>query len=368
MKPIKLLHTADCHIVSGSTKEINVFSKAVELCKSEKVDLMIIAGDLFDTPFPSLETVSEVKRKLSQIPGTIVAICSGNHDFACENSVYRKHSFPENTVLFLSEAEKIVFPEKNLCLYGAGFCEKHLAASLMENIKADDESLINIGILHGDLVSDLGESVYNPVTSAQIERSRLDYLALGHIHKHTDILKSGSTFYAYSGSPQSIGFDPSLIHGVYLGTIQKGSADLSYVELSPNRHIAENVNISGCESTPHAAEIIEGALNEKYGENLTQNVYTVSLCGGVSPELILNTKRIESILSEKGIVCRVADNSELSHTEIEAIARETSLRGIFAKKLLEKISSSPPGEAPKYTLALKYGLKAFNSEVTANDY
>ena len=72
-------------------------------------------------------------------------------------------------------------------------------------------------------------SDYNSVTPGFIESSGMDYIALGHIHKHTEIRRLGKTFYAYPGCPEGMGFDELGEKGVYIGEISKGGNSLEFL-------------------------------------------------------------------------------------------------------------------------------------------
>lgn len=86
---MKFSHIADCHIGSwreDKLKQLNAdaFSKAVSESINEKVDFVIVAGDLFNTSVPSIDSlklaVKEFKKlKDKNIP---VYIIEGSHDFS----------------------------------------------------------------------------------------------------------------------------------------------------------------------------------------------------------------------------------------------------------------------------------------------
>ena len=119
MKMVKIIHTGDLHIgskrtqVPGGKAEIeNTFFNILDLCKTESVDFLLIAGDLFDSPYLPPSDAEKIISAMAQLPNTIIAISPGNHDFVCPGSVYLKHNFPENVVVFTSFMEFVDFPEK----------------------------------------------------------------------------------------------------------------------------------------------------------------------------------------------------------------------------------------------------------------
>lgn len=374
MNSVKILHTADLHLGSfrtgvkyGKGEIENTFLRIINLCKDEKVDFLLIAGDLFDTPFVPAEDAARIISAIRQIPDTIVAISPGNHDCACPGSVYLKYTFPENTVIFSSFMEYADFPEKGVRLWGAGFTDRFENFALLKKPDDLDPRLINICVLHGDVVSDSSASTYNPVTPSAIEGCGFDYIALGHIHKPTDIQKTVGTSFAYCGCPDPMGFDEVGARGVYMGTISKDGCSLGFVPTASRQYVVDNVNIDGCENSVEAAEIVLEHIKSTYGEDFKNNLYRISLTGSISAEASVSAALVQSVLSNSLDYVEVFDRCD---SDIEALIKlkdESSLRGLFVKKLLEKLDTATAEEKQTYKNALKIGIRAFGKGVKLDD-
>ncbi|MDQ4149042.1 MAG: exonuclease SbcCD subunit D [Actinomycetota bacterium] len=85
---MRFLHTADWHAgkrlgrVSRTAEFEAVFDELVSIAKDQKVDAVLVAGDLWDRPFPPLdaiELVVDTLIRLADAAGSVVAI-RGNHD------------------------------------------------------------------------------------------------------------------------------------------------------------------------------------------------------------------------------------------------------------------------------------------------
>lgn len=96
---MRILHTADWHVgkrlgrIDRSEETEKVLSQVVEVARSEEVDIVIVAGDLFDRglpPFVSLRLVLEKLVALADTGAKVVAI-PGNHDSAELFDVLRPH-------------------------------------------------------------------------------------------------------------------------------------------------------------------------------------------------------------------------------------------------------------------------------------
>ncbi len=85
---MKILHTSDWHVgkvLKGQSRldeHIRVLGQVVEIARAERPDLVLVAGDLFDTAAPTPDATRVVTRALSALRGSgaeVVAI-AGNHD------------------------------------------------------------------------------------------------------------------------------------------------------------------------------------------------------------------------------------------------------------------------------------------------
>lgn len=86
---MKILHTADWHLgkrldgFSRFEEQIDVMNEIVEIADRENVDLILIAGDLFDAFNPAVEAVDlfykNLKRLTNNAQRPVIAI-AGNHD------------------------------------------------------------------------------------------------------------------------------------------------------------------------------------------------------------------------------------------------------------------------------------------------
>ena len=104
-------------------------------------------------------------------------------------------------------------------------------------------------------------------------------------------------------------------------------------------------------------------LKEKY-ENYSENLYKIELTGYVSPDSNLNLVEISARLSQSLYFVKLKDLTELK-ADLESLAKEASLKGIFVKNMLAKMESAEDKET--YKKALNLGLKAFFKEVKYNE-
>src|SRR2546428_7506964 len=97
---LKLLHVADVHLgkafqmlgAQGAAQRRTLedtFVRAVDLAIAQQVHVVLIGGDLFDSPRPSATLVELAERQLRRLDdrGIWVAMVAGNHDVAPDGFV-----------------------------------------------------------------------------------------------------------------------------------------------------------------------------------------------------------------------------------------------------------------------------------------
>lgn len=238
---IKILHSGDWHLDSPlllrnqeQTRYLRdalagIPEKIVALCKEERCDVMLLAGDLFDGA-ASVGTVQALKAALreAQVP---VFITPGNHDYVGNDSPWLNEVWPDNVHIFTRPTiESVALPDLNLRIYGAGFTSMDCPALLAGFTAAGNEQY-KVGILHGDPTQ--ANSPYCPITKQQVLSSELDYLALGHIHK-ADSFRAGKTLCAWSGCPMGRGYDEEGEKGALIVTLGE-TTEIKFVALDTPR-------------------------------------------------------------------------------------------------------------------------------------
>ncbi|MBU2639005.1 MAG: DNA repair exonuclease [Nanoarchaeota archaeon] len=115
---MKFAHIADCHIGGWSEPKmkqltIDAFNYAVNCCINEKVDFVLIAGDLFNTAIPQIDLIRDTVSALKKLKdnGIKVYTIAGSHDFSPSGKtmldVLEKAGLCEN--VFKVEGNKLMF-------------------------------------------------------------------------------------------------------------------------------------------------------------------------------------------------------------------------------------------------------------------
>lgn len=368
---IKFIHTADLHFGTEfsflepakrqirKTELLLCAEKVFSLCRANDIDLLLLAGDIFENNAVGNETASEFLRLIERTPNTTVVYVAGNHDPLTADSPFMKLKLPENLLILGTKDECIPLDNLGVNIYGKSFGSVYMSASENFSINPDTDK-INIMVLHGDLGSDCSSN-YNPLTKDFIKRSGMDYIALGHIHTFSGIQKEGSTYYAYSGCPEPHGFDELGEKGIICGKISKVKLETDFVTTQIRRHEMIDIDISDCDNNTKTAEKILSDIKKLFGDYFNKHLYKINLIGKISEDFSPNTADISRRISDLLFFVKIKDKTT-PQIDLEVLARENSLKGVFVRLMCEK-AKDEPYNAQKIYRSLYLGLKAFKEEV-----
>lgn len=381
---IKVLHAADFHLGSPFTglsaqkaavrqgEQRAAFRAVIDLCRQEKIQLLLLAGDLLDQlRFPA-EHLRSLIDSFTGIPDTAVVIAPGNHDPFTKDSPYMTQEWPPNVHIFTGEFSSFSFPELRTVVWGAAFTGIRAVHTLCPPSfsvlqSGYPEDTIHIVLIHGEITETPSENrSYNPVPKEWIAGSGADYVALGHVHDRSGLCKAGNTFYAYPGCPESRGYDEPGPRGVYLGTLTRGGAEISFVPVNQRNYYCPDIAVDGSDTQQQLEDRILAFLRSSYGEDYMRAAYRITLSGALPPDFSPVLSSLRERLSSMVFDVRMKDRTR-SFSNPEELRRETSLKGVFADRLLGRLEQARAAGDTKQIeecgQALTLGLRAFEGEV-----
>ena len=376
MNKIKVLHCADLHFdtpfkelskeVSDNSKNelLEVFKKIIDLAIDENIEVLLIAGDVFDNLTVNKNTLFFISNQIKRIKNIRVFISPGNHDPYNEKSFYSMINWPENVYIFKGDMEFKEVEELNLIVWGAGFRNNYENETLLRGVKVDNNK-INIMLLHGEITSTNRKNEYNPIYISDIYNSNIDYIALGHRHKFSGILKEGMTNYAYSGCPQGRGFDEEGEKGVIIGEVYKGGTNLRFFPVCKRIYVTKEIDITGSNNYD---EVILKVLSDLSNEEIDKNFYKIILKGELKEHFNLKENLLLEKLKNKFYYIKIINATSIE-VNLEEVSRDYSIKGKFIAKILEKLESASEDDKEILKLALKIGIQCLSEEeVNLNDY
>ncbi|WP_086349131.1 exonuclease SbcCD subunit D [Candidatus Enterococcus clewellii] len=268
---MRFLHTADWHIgkklhgYSLLEDQLHVFDQMIQLAKQEKVDGIIIAGDLYDRSVPSVDAVERFNQmiiKLNLEEKFPVFAISGNHDSAIRLETggpwFRQSEFHLHTRLeqafhpvefgevqlfllpyFEPSDARIYFDNKE----EIRTIEQAMTVVIEEIKKQFKPEMAHVLVSHFFAAGSAKSDSETKLTVGGLDTVPLDlledfdYVALGHLH-NKDALISDSI--RYSGSPLKFSLsERKQEKGVWIVDVEEKKVDLSFHPLLPKREIKE---------------------------------------------------------------------------------------------------------------------------------
>ena len=356
---IRFLHTGDLHLDSpfrGLTPEKArqrreeqrvLLERICTLAREREVDLVFIAGDLFDGEGVYYETTRMIAEVLGTIPAKVF-IAPGNHDPFTETSPYASIHWPENVHVFRSEyMQRIELPELGCAVYGTAFTSKYRDNSPLEHFKAGyDDGLCRLMVLHGDLTG--GKSRYGGLTAGSLGDTGMDYVALGHIHRYTGVEQRKNTCYAYCGCPEGRGFDECGEKGVLIGEAERGSVRVEFVPLATRRYEEIELDVTG--------KSVKEALLGAVPMDSEDHIYRFRMVGERSGEPT-DPQTLAALVAGRCFDVRVVD-ATLPAMDLWARIEEDTLTGMFLRNMKKRMDSASAEELPLLERAVRFGLCA----------
>lgn len=335
---MKFVHLADLHLdakfdslssIDGlpqkrRLEQRKALKDVVEYIKENNIKLFLISGDLYEQNYIRKSSIEYVNKLFEEIPDTQIFIAPGNHDPYIKNSFYSTYTWNKNVHIFNENIEKIDFEDVHI--YGFGFTDFYCRQSEIEEIEIEEPDDINILITHGSLDGGSDElREYNPLRQSKLKQLGFDYIALGHIHKpYYNEEKNQKIF--YPGSTISLGFDELGKHGVLVGNIEKNELKVEFMPIDPRQYEEKEIDITEITSNEEILEKLQNLVLN------TENLYKIILVG--KRYFTLNIDELKKLNSRENIV-KIKDKTKVG-IDIERIAEENNVRGIFVRNMLER--------------------------------
>lgn len=223
---MKFLHVADIHLdspldglerydgapvdlIRGATRR--ALENMVQLAMDERVDFVVIAGDLYDGDWRDFNTGMFFVRQVAKLreAGIRVYLIAGNHDAA--STMTRKLRLPTNPdglglMLSHEQPETRRLEDLGVAIHGRSFANQAETKNMVPEYPTPIPHWFNLGLLHTSLNGSEEHDTYAPCTPTELRMKGYDYWALGHIHKRTLIPSDGQPLtlppVLYSGNIQ----------------------------------------------------------------------------------------------------------------------------------------------------------------------
>ena len=354
---IRLIHAADLHLDSPMTtlpddksaqrrQELSALpEKLRSLAETEGAQLVLLSGDITDTPNPSRQTAEALFRALKAL-SVPVFIAPGNHDFYRRGGLWDYIGQLRNVHIFTEpRLECREIEELGVRVWGAGYRDS-VCPPLLESFSCEDGGeWLDLLCLHAQLTR--SASPYCPVTEEQLGMSGIAYAALGHVHSFSGEHTVGDCTYAWPGCAAGTGFDECGDKGVIVADVGERRRSVRFVPLGERRFLTLEADATldafsaVCEALPEGSE---------------RDICRVTFTGERENALDLNLIRAQ--LAPRFFHLELRDET-VRRRDLWEGCGENSLRGLFLQNMKERLAAAE-GEEERETLllAVRYGLSA----------
>ena len=400
---VKLIHTADLHLDSAfrsrftkeeaenrRQKQLMAWKELLSFAVEKKVQGILIAGDLFDSPVVSHGTMDFFLSTIAEHPEISFFYLRGNHD--TENTFRYQENLPKNLFLFSDKGKKyrlndrlllagveygtkdISFGENEGATQGAGQAVEQAvgqenvrgAEALSKNeAESEEESKFlklkeedcNILLLHGALYQGTpkGDSLQGEegIFLKNLEKLPLSYIALGHIHKGGEGKLNNGALWAYPGCLQGRGFDEEGERGFLYLKVEEEKKEIhkEFIPIKQGEFRILEIELLEDEGTLACLKKIEEEMEK--ASISKEDSLRIILKGKKGLEQERNLRYLQLQLQDSVFFLEIRDECELSWNREEAM-KEKSLKGEFLRVLAAADNLSK--EEQEEIIALGMGL------------
>jgi DNA repair protein SbcD/Mre11 len=342
---MKFAHFADLHLGSWRDQRIadistRAFLKAIDVCKSEKVDFILVSGDMFNTSLPAIDCLKDVVTALkslndSKIPAYIIA---GSHDFSptgktmldvLENAGLLTNVMRGEVVDNKLKLNFTIDPKTGAKITGIIGKKGMLGKAYYENLDKDNlesEPGFKIFMFHTSL------SEFKPADMEKMDSQPLsllpkgfDYYAGGHVHYVFSKRDPEYGLIAYPGPifPNNVGEIEKLKYGGFYIVEQLGS-EIKYKHLLIKLHPV----ISFCFDCNHkdSSEVETRAISNLKNNDLKDAIVTMRFWGKLKSgkPSDINFNSIVSFCYDNGAYFVMRNSSAITAEEFEEIKTSAS--------------------------------------------
>ncbi|MFH1127704.1 MAG: exonuclease SbcCD subunit D [archaeon] len=356
----KFAHLADCHLDSWREPELkkvnlDAFLSALDICKSENVDFVLIAGDIFHASTPELDILRTAVAKLKELKdaGIRIYIIPGSHDF----------SYSEKTMLRVLEAaglfvnvsrgnvdeegkirlEFTVDDKTGAKITGLLGRAGSLEMEYYENLDfgaAEKEEGFKIFMFHSAIEEYKPEFLKN-ISSLPLSLlpKGFDYYAGGHVHERFEKDELGYGRIAFPGALYPVKFDELEKYkaGGFFIVEFDGQIRSKFVRMEPHRVVAFKLNLEGL--TPQSAEqrIMDALKKEIMTDAIVLLRLNGTLASGKPTDIDMNS--VAEYVKKEGALIFKRSTVKLSSKEFEEVSIEAKgdIRQIEADLIREHI-------------------------------
>lgn len=358
---MKFLHIADVHLdspflgLSFLPSELFCqiknaiqlsFEKAVNFAIDNDVDLVLLAGDTFDSIHPTPQSkiffANQIKRLVDRQIQVVMVL--GNHDYSQIDDLLLNESPYFKIIGSNEQIEQVDFMTKSQYKYrvvGFSYQHNHITEDIIAKYPPKNTSIYTIGLAHAGMKqSSVDQNNYAPFTLNEVKNLNYDYFALGHIHLRQVL--SQEPWIVYSGNLQGRHVNEKDAKGFYFGQVdeQSQNTQLQFIDVSPI--VWQTVDLTLDEPFKSTTKLCTKIQNLLADNNLRPTLFTVNIIGA---ELLSDAQL--DMLNDKSMYEELSNNLQYHSLLVKVyykhrdfIALNATDRALFAKAAEEILTAN----------------------------
>lgn len=358
---MKFLHIADVHLdspflgLSFLPSELFCqiknaiqlsFEKAVNFAIDNDVDLVLLAGDTFDSIHPTPQSkiffANQIKRLVDRQIQVVMVL--GNHDYSQIDDLLLNESPYFKIIGSNEQIEQVDFMTKSQYKYrvvGFSYQHNHITEDIIAKYPPKSTSIYTIGLAHAGMKqSSVDQNNYAPFTLNEVKNLNYDYFALGHIHLRQVL--SQEPWIVYSGNLQGRHVNEKDAKGFYFGQVdeQSQNTQLQFIDVSPI--VWQTVDLTLDEPFKSTTKLCSKIQNLLADNNLRPTLFTLNIIGA---ELLSDAQL--DMLNDKSMYEELSNNLQYHSLLVKVyykhrdfIALNATDRALFAKAAEEILTAN----------------------------
>lgn len=365
-----ILHTGDVHL-GKRFRDFGDFGKKLRKQVREtlgsllrqaarEAEVLLIAGDLFDSNEPDPIEVREFLKAVRQAAPLPVCVLPGTHDRYSGGSVYRRAEFgegqrPPNLHLFNQDGpQHFLFRQLSLAVHGRANLTNRGGQPPLKDIRPHPDARFNVALAHASVplpqfeADDDHDYFVRPEEAAA---SGMDYIALAHWHRFGDCFGGEAPATFYCGSPEAIEFVGRETRGscarVQLGD---GPAAVSRIDSGHFTWRLDEIDATGQEDDEAVRTKLESLASP-------QTILCLRVTGRAAAHYRVPVGELEEEFAEKFAHLEVRDETarDVPWEELAGRFIPGTVGDFFCRAAEEKMRAASPAERAHWQEVLRRG-------------
>ena len=352
---MRFIHAADLHLDSPLTglrqraqerashladASRRALEQMVEYALQERIELVLVAGDLFDTQATDFNSALFLLKQLARLgdAGIPVALIRGNHDAA--NAMSKKVTWPSNVHEFGSRTPATwEIPRFEVAVHGQSFPQREVPENLVLRYPAPKVGWFNIGLLHTSLDGRPGHAPYAPCSVQDLRNRNYDYWALGHVHGHEVVDRDPHI--VFPGNLQGRNSREYGPKGFVVATVESGRVSaLEHVPIDVVRWARLVIDVTSASTVSDVCQLVSVALRREVDASGDRTLAVRIVLEGACPAHLVLAGDPATLLAEcTGVALQCGGDVWIEKVEVRTRYAAAAARTAAFEPLIERIGA-----------------------------